>query len=37
MIKYNILSYVKWSESYEAMEGLFTELIGEIVELSVAQ
>lgn len=37
MIKYNILSYVKWFESYEAMEGLFTELIGEIVALSVAQ
>lgn len=37
MIKYNILSYVKWFESYEAMEGLFKELVGEIVELSVAQ
>lgn len=37
MIKYNILSYVKWFESYGAMEGLFTELTGETVELSVAQ
>ena len=30
MIQYNILSYVKWFESYETMEGLFTELTGKI-------
>ena len=37
VIQYNILSYVKQFESYETMEGLFTELTGETVELSVVQ
>ena len=37
MVQYNILSYVKRFESYETMGGLFTELTGETVELSVAQ
>lgn len=36
MIQYNILSYMKWFESYETMEGFFTELTGKIAELSVA-
>lgn len=36
MIQYNILSYMKWFESYETMRGLFMELTGKIAELSVA-
>ena len=37
VIQYNILSYVKQFESYETIEGLFTELTGETVELTVVQ
>ena len=37
MIQYNILSYVKRFESYETMGDVFTELIGETVEVLVAQ
>lgn len=37
MIQYNILGTVKRFESYETIGGLFTELTGETVELTVIQ
>ena len=37
MIQYNILGYVKRFEAYETIGGLFAEITGETVELSVAQ
>ena len=37
MIQYNLLSCVKRFESYETIGGLFEEVTGETVELSVAQ
>ncbi len=37
MIQYNILGCVKRFEAYETVAGLFTEVIGETVELSVAR
>ena len=37
MIQYNILSCVKRFEAYETIGGLFAEVTGETVELSVAQ
>ena len=37
MIQYNILGTVKRFESYETIGGLFTELTGETVELTIIQ
>ena len=37
MIQYNILDCVKRFEAYETIGGLFAEVTGETVELSVAQ
>ena len=37
VLQYNILSYVKRSESYETIGGLFAEITKDSVELSVAE